>query len=252
MDKDNTEVKETDYEKMVDDAFQHLIDTYLASRHRKKVDIITKAFNFARQAHKGVRRLSGEPYIMHPIAVAQIACEEMGLGATSISAALLHDVVEDTDYTVEDIENIFGPKIAQIVDGLTKISGGIFGEQASAQAENFKKLLLTMSDDIRVILIKICDRLHNMRTLASQPANKQYKIAGETLYIYAPLANRLGLNRPNWKTSVSAMSIRMHTPPSRRNWLPRRRSVTRFSQSSRLLSVPNLTRWDSCMKSRHA
>jgi len=101
---------------VVDDAFQHLIDTYLASRHRKKVDIITKAFNFARQAHKGVRRLSGEPYIMHPIAVAQIACEEMGLGATSICAALLHDVVEDTDYTVEDMENIFGPKIAQIVE----------------------------------------------------------------------------------------------------------------------------------------
>ena len=210
MEKDNMEVKEIDYEKMVDDAFQHLIDTYLASRHRKKVDIITKAFNFARQAHKGVRRLSGEPYIMHPIAVAQLACEEMGLGATSICAALLHDVVEDTDYTVEDIENIFGPKIAQIVDGLTKISGGIFGEQASAQAENFKKLLLTMSDDIRVILIKICDRLHNMRTLASQPASKQYKIAGETLYIYAPLANRLGLNKI--KTELEDLSFRYEHP----------------------------------------
>ena len=210
MEKDNMEVKEIDYEKMVDDAFQHLIDTYLASRHRKKVDIITKAFNFARQAHKGVRRLSGEPYIMHPIAVAQIACEEMGLGAKSICAALLHDVVEDTDYTVEDIENIFGPKIAQIVDGLTKISGGIFGEQASAQAENFKKLLLTMSDDIRVILIKICDRLHNMRTLASQPASKQYKIAGETLYIYAPLANRLGLNKI--KTELEDLSFRYEHP----------------------------------------
>ncbi|MBQ2193416.1 MAG: bifunctional (p)ppGpp synthetase/guanosine-3',5'-bis(diphosphate) 3'-pyrophosphohydrolase [Prevotella sp.] len=180
-------------EQLINDAFQHLLESYLASRHRKKVDLITKAFNFAKQAHKGVRRLSGEPYIMHPIAVAQIACEEVGLGSTSICSALLHDVVEDTDYTTEDIENIFGAKIAQIVDGLTKISGGIFGEQASAQAENFKKLLLTMSDDIRVILIKICDRLHNMRTLQSQPANKQYKIAGETLYIYAPLANRLGL-----------------------------------------------------------
>ena len=209
-DKERTEEKVIDYEKMVDEAFQHLLDTYLASRHRKKVDIITKAFNFARQAHKGVRRLSGEPYILHPIAVAQIACEEMGLGATSISAALLHDVVEDTDYTVEDIENIFGPKIAQIVDGLTKISGGIFGEQASAQAENFKKLLLTMSDDIRVILIKICDRLHNMRTLASQPANKQYKIAGETLYIYAPLANRLGLNKI--KTELEDLSFRYEHP----------------------------------------
>lgn len=196
--------------KMINDAFQHLLDTYLASRHRKKVDIVTKAFNFARQAHKGVRRLSGEPYIMHPIAVAQIACEEMGLGSTSICAALLHDVVEDTDYTVEDIQNIFGDKIAQIVDGLTKISGGIFGDKASAQAENFKKLLLTMSDDIRVILIKICDRLHNMRTLASQPANKQYKIAGETLYIYAPLANRLGLNKI--KTELEDLAFRYDHP----------------------------------------
>lgn len=197
-------------DKMITDAFQHLLDTYIASRHRKKVDIITKAFNFARQAHKGVRRLSGEPYIMHPIAVAQIACEEVGLGSTSICAALLHDVVEDTDYTTEDIENIFGAKIAQIVDGLTKISGGIFGEQASAQAENFKKLLLNMSDDIRVILIKICDRLHNMRTLASQPANKQYKIAGETLYIYAPIANRLGLNKI--KTELEDLSFHYEHP----------------------------------------
>ena len=202
--------REAAEEKQITEAFQHLLDTYLASRHRKKVDIITKAFNFARQAHKGVRRLSGEPYIMHPIAVAQIACEEMGLGSTSICAALLHDVVEDTDYTVEDIENIFGEKIAQIVDGLTKISGGIFGDRASAQAENFKKLLLTMSDDIRVILIKICDRLHNMRTLASQPANKQYKIAGETLYIYAPLANRLGLNKI--KTELEDLSFSYEHP----------------------------------------
>ncbi|WP_298455870.1 RelA/SpoT family protein [uncultured Prevotella sp.] len=202
--------REAAEEKMVDDAFQHLLNDYLSTRHRKKVDIITKAFNFAKQAHKGVRRLSGEPYIMHPIAVAQIACSEMGLGSTSISAALLHDVVEDTDYTVEDMENIFGPKIAQIVDGLTKISGGIFGDQASAQAENFKKLLLTMSDDIRVILIKICDRLHNMRTLDSQPANKQYKIAGETLYIYAPLANRLGLNKI--KTELENLSFKFEHP----------------------------------------
>ena len=192
---EEAEKKFIDEEEMVNNAFQRLIDTYLSSRHRKKVEIITKAFNFARQAHKGVRRLSGEPYIMHPIAVAQIVCSEIGLGSTSICAALLHDVVEDTDYTVEDISNIFGPKIAQIVDGLTKISGGIFGDKASAQAESFKKLLLTMSDDIRVILIKISDRLHNMRTLGSQPPNKQYKIAGETLYIYAPLANRLGLNK---------------------------------------------------------
>ena len=134
----------------------------------------------------------------------------MGLGSTSICAALLHDVVEDTDYSVEDIENIFGSKIAMIVDGLTKISGGIFGDKASAQAENFKKLLLTMSDDIRVILIKICDRLHNMRTLASQAPNKQYKIAGETMYIYAPLANRLGLNKI--KTELEDLSFKYEHP----------------------------------------
>ena len=196
--------------KMIEDAFNEVLKIYLASRHRRKVDIINKAFNFARQAHKGVRRLSGEPYIMHPIAVALIAVEEMGLGSTSICAALLHDVVEDTDYTVEDISNIFGERIAHIVDGLTKISGGIFGDRASAQAENFKKLLLTMSDDIRVILIKICDRLHNMRTLASQPANKQYKIAGETMYIYAPLANRLGLNKI--KTELEDLSFKYEHP----------------------------------------
>ena len=209
MDEKQKKLEEQD-ELMINDAYQHLLDTYSKSRHRQKVDLITKAFNFAKQAHKGVRRLSGEPYIMHPIAVAQIACEEVGVGSTSICAALLHDVVEDTDYTVEDIENIFGAKVAQIVDGLTKISGGIFGEQASAQAENFKKLLLTMSDDIRVILIKICDRLHNMRTLASQPANKKYKIAGETLYIYAPLANRLGLNKI--KTELEDLSFKYEHP----------------------------------------
>ena len=214
-------------DKMVDDAFQHLLDSYIASRHRKKVDIITKAFNFARQAHKGVKRLSGEPYIMHPIAVAQIACTEIGLGSTSICAALLHDVVEDTDYTVEDIANIFGPKIAQIVDGLTKISGGIFGGQASAQAENIKKLLLTMSDDIRVILIKICDRLHNMRTLESQPANKQYKIAGETLYIYAPLANRLGLNKI--KTELENLSFKFEHPEEF-NTIQRKLAITQESR----------------------
>ena len=210
MAEDELKLQEEADDKLINAAFDKLINDYQNSRHRKKVDLITKAFNFARQAHKGVRRLSGEPYIMHPIAVAQIACAEIGLGSTSICAALLHDVVEDTDYTVEDIENIFGSKIAQIVDGLTKISGGIFGEQASAQAENFKKLLLTMSDDIRVILIKICDRLHNMRTLDSQPANKQYKIAGETLYIYAPLANRLGLNKV--KSELENLSFKFEHP----------------------------------------
>lgn len=180
-------------DKMIDSAFREMLDGYLTSNHRKKVEIIERAFKFAKEAHKGIRRRSGEPYIMHPIAVARIASREIGLGSTSICAALLHDVVEDTDYTVEDIEHHFGKKIAQLVDGLTKISGGIFGDRASAQAENFRKLLLTMSEDIRVVLIKMADRLHNMRTLGSMAPNKQYKIAGETLYIYAPLAHRLGL-----------------------------------------------------------
>ncbi|KAB4776597.1 bifunctional (p)ppGpp synthetase/guanosine-3',5'-bis(diphosphate) 3'-pyrophosphohydrolase [Bacteroides thetaiotaomicron] len=207
---DNITPKEIADEEMINQAFQELLNDYLHTKHRKRVEIITKAFNFANQAHKGIKRRSGEPYIMHPIAVAQIVCNEIGLGSTSICAALLHDVVEDTDYTVEDIENIFGPKIAQIVDGLTKISGGIFGDRASAQAENFKKLLLTMSNDIRVILIKIADRLHNMRTLGSMLPNKQYKIAGETLYIYAPLANRLGLYKI--KTELENLSFKYEHP----------------------------------------
>ncbi len=202
--------KEKAEEEMIQQAFQELLNDYLHTKHRKRVEIITKAFNFANQAHKGIKRRSGEPYIMHPIAVAKIVCNEIGLGSTSICCALLHDVVEDTDYTVEDIENIFGPKIAQIVDGLTKISGGIFGDKASAQAENFKKLLLTMSNDIRVILIKIADRLHNMRTLGSMLPNKQYKIAGETLYIYAPLAHRLGLNKI--KTELENLSFKYEHP----------------------------------------
>ena len=207
---ENVIYNEISDEEMIDQSFQELLNDYLATRHRKRVEVITKAFNFANQAHKGVKRQSGEPYIMHPLAVAKIVCNEIGLGSTSICSALLHDVVEDTDYTVEDIENIFGPKIAHIVDGLTKISGGIFGDKASAQAENFKKLLLTMSDDIRVILIKIADRLHNMRTLGSLLPNKQYKIAGETLYIYAPLANRLGLNRI--KTELENLSFKYEHP----------------------------------------
>ena len=190
--------------------YQELIVSVARYHPSADISMIEKAFQIAMDAHKDQVRKSGEPYIMHPIAVAQIVCNEIGLGSTSICAALLHDVVEDTDYTVEDIENIFGPKIAQIVDGLTKISGGIFGDRASAQAENFKKLLLTMSNDIRVILIKIADRLHNMRTLGSMLPNKQYKIAGETLYIYAPLANRLGLYKI--KTELENLSFKYEHP----------------------------------------
>lgn len=195
---------------MIQDGFNDLLQAYMKSNHRRKIERIRKAFDFANQAHAGVKRRSGEPYIMHPIAVAKIVCSEMGLGSTSICSALLHDVVEDTEYTVEDIKDMFGDKIAQIVDGLTKIAGGIFGEQASAQAENFRKLLLTMSDDIRVILIKIADRLHNMRTLGSMLPAKQFKIAGETLYLYAPLAHRLGLF--TIKTELEDLSFKYEHP----------------------------------------
>ncbi|HLP05464.1 MAG TPA: RelA/SpoT family protein [Paludibacter sp.] len=197
-------------EEQIQQEFEALLDDYRHTNHRQKIEIITKAFNFAKSAHKGIKRRSGEPYIMHPLAVARIVVREIGLGSTSICSALLHDVVEDTDYTVEDIENLFGPKIAQIVEGLTKISGGVFAEKASEQAENFRKLLLTMSEDIRVILIKISDRLHNMRTLGSMPPAKQYKIAGETQYIYAPLAHRLGLFRI--KTELENLSFKYDHP----------------------------------------
>ncbi|MFV0469972.1 MAG: RelA/SpoT family protein [Dysgonomonas sp.] len=206
----NPEDKNIEEQKLVEKEFNDLIADYLNTNHRKKVDIITKAFHFANEAHKGIRRKSGEPYILHPIAVARVVCSEIGMGSTSISAALLHDVVEDTDYTVEDIKNHFGEKIAHIVDGLTKISSGMFGENVSSQAENFRKLLLTMSEDIRVILIKIADRLHNMRTLGSMAPAKQYKIAGETLYIYAPLAHRLGLFAI--KTELEDLSFKYENP----------------------------------------
>lgn len=155
-------------------------------------NFIKRAFFLAKEAHQGVRRRSGEPYLLHPIAVAKIVIEEIGLGVKSVVAALLHDVVEDTEYSVEDMERIFGPKIASMVDGLTKMSG-VFNADTSEQAEYFRKVLLTLSDDVRVILIKIADRLHNMRTLGSMPMNKQIKITGETIYLFAPLAHRLGL-----------------------------------------------------------
>ena len=213
MEKYNLTPKEE--EDMVNGAYKVLRDGYLASNHRKKVDIIDRAFRFACEAHKGVRRRSGEPYIMHPIEVARIVSQEIGLGSTSICSALLHDVVEDTEYTVEDIEAQFGKKIAEIVSGLTKISGGIFGDKASAQAENFRKLLLTMSSDIRVVLIKMADRLHNMRTLGSMLPSKQYKIAGETLYIYAPLAHRLGLLAI--KTELEDLSFKYEHPDIYKN-----------------------------------
>ena len=197
-------------ERIVETEFKALLSAYLASNHRKKVEIIERAYRFAKAAHKGARRRSGEPYILHPIAVARIVISELGLGSTSICAALLHDVVEDTEFTRDDIEANFGAKIADIVEGLTKISGGIFGTHASLQAQNFRKLLLSMSTDIRVVLIKMADRLHNMRTLGSMRPEKQFKIAGETLYVYAPLAHRLGLFKI--KTELEDLAFRYEHP----------------------------------------
>ena len=182
-----------DEERLIEAEFEALLDDYLHSMHSQRIELITRAYHLAKQAHNGVRRLSGEPYIMHPLSVARIVVKEIGLGSTSICAALLHDVVEDTDYTVDDIRHQFGDKIASIVEGLTKLSGGVFADKAMKQAENVRKLVLTMSEDIRVMLVKLADRLHNMRTLAAQRPDKQRKIAAETQYIYAPMAHRLGL-----------------------------------------------------------
>lgn len=195
---------------MIQHDYDLLLEDYRNSGHNLNYDLVDKAFQFANKAHAGVRRRSGEPYMLHPLAVARIVVKEIGLGTTSICAALLHDVVEDTDYTVEDLQNIFGERIAKIVDGLTKISGGVFGTHASSQAENFRKLLLTISEDIRVIMIKIADRLHNMRTLSSMPENKQLKIAGETLYLYAPFAHRLGLFRI--KSELEELAFKYQNP----------------------------------------
>lgn len=171
--------------------------------------LIRKAFNLARDAHAEVRRKSGEPYIIHPLEVAIIVAKEISLGPRSVAAALIHDVVEDSDYTLEDIERLFGEEIARIINGLTKISG-VFDQNISLQAENFRKMLLTLSDDIRVIIIKLADRLHNMRTMESMPASKQVKIASETLYLYAPLAHRIGLY--NIKIELEDLSLKYTEP----------------------------------------
>ena len=182
--------------------------SYLALTDDDKI-LIRKALDLAIDAHKDQRRKTGEPYIYHPIAVAHIVASEIGLGAVAIAAAFLHDVVEDTDYTIEDMERIFGKKIATIIDGLTKISG-MQDQNISVQAENFRKMLLTLSDDVRVILIKLADRLHNMQTMDAMPRHKQLKISSETLYIYAPLAHRLGLF--NIKTELEDLGLKYTDP----------------------------------------
>ena len=172
--------------------------------------MIRKAFTVAVNAHEGARRKSGEPYIYHPLEVARIAGEDLGLGPIAIVCALLHDVVEDTDYTLEDLKNIFNEKVAFIVDGLTKIKDVYDYASNSLQSETFRKLLIAMGDDVRVILIKLCDRLHNMRTLESMKPNKQLKIASETQFLYVPLAHRLGLYR--FKQELEDLSTKYLNP----------------------------------------
>lgn len=186
------QIDEEEERKEILNRYRQLLRVSKWSREKGDIRQIREAFELAVESHKNMRRKSGEPYIYHPIAVARIAAEEMGLGTTSIVCALLHDVVEDTDIGLDYIEKRFGKKVAKIIDGLTKISG-VFDHQSSPQAENFRKMLLTLSDDVRVILIKLCDRLHNMRTLQHMSRKGQLKIASETLYLYAPLAHRLGL-----------------------------------------------------------
>ncbi|MDR2041919.1 MAG: RelA/SpoT family protein [Tannerella sp.] len=220
-------------EQRIQEEFKLLIDDYLHTNHRQKVELITRAFQFARNAHRDTKREDNDPYIMHPLAVARIVCKEIGLGSTSICSALLHDVVEDTDFTVEDIRNMFGDKIAEIVDGLTKITAkeqyvenrsepdetdflpGSAAQPTSKQAENFRKLLLAMNSDIRVILVKIADRLHNLRTLEPMEPTSQFRTIGETLFIYAPLANRLGLHAI--KTEMENLSFKYEHPTEYEN-----------------------------------
>lgn len=197
-------------EHKVNALLEQLIQECSYCKSPKDEKLIRKAFKMANEAHKGTRRKSGEPYIVHPLEVAVIVSQEIGLGVTSTVCAILHDVVEDTDLSIEDIENAFGKKIASIIDGLTKISGVFDKESNSLQAENFRKMLLTLSDDVRVIFIKLADRLHNMRTLGSLPRSKQIKIAGETIYLYAPLAHRLGLHRV--KSELEDLSLKYRYP----------------------------------------
>ncbi|MBI2279316.1 MAG: bifunctional (p)ppGpp synthetase/guanosine-3',5'-bis(diphosphate) 3'-pyrophosphohydrolase [Bacteroidetes bacterium] len=194
----------------IEQAYQSMLDSAkFCKKTPENLARIKKAFDVAYEAHKNVRRKSGEPYIYHPIAVARICAEEIGLGATSIICSLLHDTVEDTDLTLEDVTNMFGKKEAQIIDGLTKISD-VIDFNTSIQAENFRKILLTLSEDVRVILIKLADRLHNMRTLGSMQRDKQLKIASETLFLYAPMAHRLGLH--NIKTELEDLSLKIKEP----------------------------------------
>ncbi len=197
--------------KRIQTEYDSLVNNLLRCNKPGDLELIEKAFGIANEAHWNMRRKSGEPYIIHPISVAKIVNREIGLGASSIAVALLHDVVEDTEYSLENVERDFGPKIRSLIDGLTKISGTYNKENSSSlQAENFRKMLLTLSDDLRVILIKIADRLHNMRTLDSMPEHKKMKVAGETIFLYAPLAHRLGLYAI--KSELEDLSFKFRQP----------------------------------------
>ena len=202
-------VKVVDDDRVILNAYTDLIENCGRCKNPADKELVDRAFKLANEAHKGMRRKSGEPYIIHPISVAKIVANEIGLGAKSIACALMHDVVEDTEYTLDDIRMQFGDKIASIIDGLTKISG-VFDNKSSLQAENFRKILLTLSDDVRVILIKIADRLHNMRTLQSLPESKRITISAETIYLFAPLAHRLGLYAI--KTELEDLSLKYRHP----------------------------------------
>jgi guanosine-3',5'-bis(diphosphate) 3'-pyrophosphohydrolase len=206
----NKDIFDDDDIKRIQEEYDSLVKNLLRCSKHGDREMIDKAFKIANEAHWNMRRKSGEPYILHPIAVARIVNQEIGLGAKSITTALLHDVVEDTDYSLEDVKRDFGPKIASLIDGLTKISGTYNKENSSLQAENFRKMLLTLSDDLRVILIKIADRLHNMRTLDSMPEHKKMKVAGETIFLYAPLAHRLGLYAI--KSELEDLSFKFRQP----------------------------------------
>jgi GTP pyrophosphokinase len=207
----NKDIFDEEDRKRIQTEYDSLINNLLRCDKQGDRELIDKAFRIANEAHWNMRRKSGEPYIIHPICVAKIVNSEIGLGAKSIAVALLHDVVEDTEYSLEDVERDFGPKIASLIDGLTKISGTYNKENSSSlQAENFRKMLLTLSDDLRVILIKIADRLHNMRTLDSMPEHKKMKVAGETIFLYAPLAHRLGLYAI--KSELEDLSFKFRQP----------------------------------------
>jgi guanosine-3',5'-bis(diphosphate) 3'-pyrophosphohydrolase len=207
----NKDIFDEEDKKLIQEEYDSLVNNLTRCNKPGDREMIDKAFRIANESHWNMRRKSGEPYIIHPISVAKIVNQEIGLGAKSIAVALLHDVVEDTDYTLENVDKDFGPQIALLIDGLTKISGTYNKENtASMQAENFRKMLLTLSDDMRVILIKIADRLHNMRTLESMPEHKKMKIAGETIFLYAPLAHRLGLYAI--KSELEDLSFKFRQP----------------------------------------